>query len=521
MSKIKELEKKISEYRGMMNQRIEFINNKLQEADKLLKINLAEPYTMDNLPEYVKKMEEKKRRQWLAIFNSAYEKHKDEATAFKMANASIKESVEEDENSEMAKARKYRIYNFLKEVEVFVKKVSEVENKEALSVLVEVQGKIESIYSESSDDEILEKSKYILGLIKESLDIGNVKKEDIKESVKYLDKDSKDLDTLDGFTFVGLEEANFNSDSSEFDVILIEAGTNEDKMRHYTKQAIEESAPDFKGLKMYINHPTAKEDKERPERDLRDWVSTIVESRGVDGQMRARVYVHDNWLRERLKDKVVREHIGLSINASGKIRYGEVNGKKMQIVERIIPKRNNGVASVDWVTEAGARGRVVSPILESRRKPMEFKDISLDELKKERPDLVESISKENANTKEDAKMKQELKEANDKIASFEKGEKLSKQVEFVKSSLKESKLPELTKERIVESFSKELFESEEKLKEAVTEVVKKEAAYLNQLSENGKIKFKSSNDKKEDTLKESLSSNLNDRLGIVEKKEKE
>lgn len=54
------------------------------------------PYTedSDNLPSNVKEMPEKKRRQWIHIFNSAISSGDDEATAFRKANGATKELME-------------------------------------------------------------------------------------------------------------------------------------------------------------------------------------------------------------------------------------------------------------------------------------------------------------------------------------------------------------------------------------------------------------------------------------------
>ena len=50
------------------------------------------------------------------------------------------------------------------------------------------------------------------------------------------------------------------------EAVLIEQGTNMAKRRHYPSATIEEAAPQFKGLKMYINHPTQAEERQRPAR---------------------------------------------------------------------------------------------------------------------------------------------------------------------------------------------------------------------------------------------------------------
>lgn len=341
--------------------------------------------------------------------------------------------------------------------------------------------------------------------------------EDIKEAKFTITKAGKEEDIV-VTDFVSLKEAKFNDDFSQVEVTLIEAGTNLGKRRHYPIKTIQESAGIFKGWKMYINHPTATEEKERPERNLKDWASTIVESRYDNGKAIGVVAIHDTWLRERLADPVAREHIGLSINTGGKISLGKVNGQEMQIVEAIIPKRKNGPPSVDWVTEAGARGKV-NQLLESRfgGKKMELELATIANLKESRTDLVEAIRKEAdaGNVEKVTKLEKELKEAQGKIEAFEKGQKLTTQVAAVEVALKEAKIPEASKERIKDSFSATLIEGD--LKESITKAIDKELDYVNKLSSNGKIKIGSTS---ETPLKESLGADLDTRAGI-EKKETE
>ena len=340
---------------------------------------------------------------------------------------------------------------------------------------------------------------------------------DIKEAKFQITKAGKEEDLV-VTDFISLKEAKFNSDFSEVEVTLVEAGTNIQKKRHYPVKTIQESAGIFKGWKMYINHPTPSEEKERPERNLRDWASTIVESRYENGKAIGVVAIHDTWLRERLADPVAREHIGLSINTGGKISIGRVNGQEMQIVEAIISKRKNGPPSVDWVTEAGARGKV-NQLLESRfgGRKMELEQATIANLKESRTDLVEAIRKEAdaGNVEKVAKLEKDLKEAQGKIEAFDKGQKLTAQVAAVEVALKEAKIPEASKDRIKESFGTTLVEGD--LKESITKAIGKELEYVNKLSGNGKIKIGSSS---ETPLKESLGAELDSRAGIVKEPEK-
>lgn len=337
---------------------------------------------------------------------------------------------------------------------------------------------------------------------------------DLKENIEILEE-SKDMDISFG-EFISLREDTYDETTGEVEAILIEAGTNPQKKRHYPKETIKEAAEGFSGLKMYINHQTAKEEKERPERDLRDWVSTIVESRYEDGKAVGRIAIHDKWLRERMKDPVVRKHIGLSINAGGKISYGKIDGEEMQIVEKIVMNRQNGPASVDWVTEAGARGRVSRLLKESayeteNNQMKTLKEASFEDLQKENPDLVKKIQE--SVKVDDAK----LQEANNKIVELENKIKLNEQKGKIESILKESKLPEVAKTRILNSLKESIFADDAKLKEAIDLKVKEELAYINSLSGKGKINLGESVGSENVGVKETLQQQLDKRMGHNEK----
>lgn len=87
-----------------------------------------------------------------------------------------------------------------------------------------------------------------------------------------------------------------DTEKREVMAVLIESGTNFAKKRHYPKRTIQESAPLFAGLKMYVDHPTQREEQEKPERSLREWVATITESWYEDGSAIGRIKVHSDWL---------------------------------------------------------------------------------------------------------------------------------------------------------------------------------------------------------------------------------
>lgn len=343
---------------------------------------------------------------------------------------------------------------------------------------------------------------------------------DIKEKKFRITQKVKDFDKLDTIT-LSLKEAKLEEGEKDLfvEAVLIEAGTNPGKKRHYPISTIKEAAPHFAGLKMYINHPTAIEEQTRPERDLRDWVATIQESSFDSGKAVGKIKVHDEWLKNMLRDSVVREHIGLSINTGGRISYGMVEGQEMQIVEQIVFQRKNGPVSVDWVTEPGARGRVAQ-LLESRTKERTMlENLTLTELKENRSDIYDMIVKEaKAEAGKDAEaLKVKLQEAEKKNAEFEKKEKIGAQISEVREALKGSKLPEAAKQRIIGKFSAGIVED---VKEGIKKEIEAEANYISELSGKGKISM-SQSEKTEGSLVESMAKELEARAGIKEEKKDE
>jgi len=580
MSKLKELEEKIFGLKNRTNNTIDTLIKEVDGYNKAIdRIDLKEPYTEGNAPDNIKKLPDKKKREWIHIWNSVFAQTKSEEKAFKAANAILKESNVELNTLLDVTAKKQIMQGLLEEIDALISKANDgIKNKPGApsirNFLKEVKAKMKSMLKNIKESDIKQSVEKIIDSISKLEEgrgdgqgqggnkqgdggadkckcpkcgneqahekgipcneikcskcgtaMGGTNSSDVKESSIANKTVAKESDVI--VDFISLGEANYDQATGDIDVILIEAGTNELKKRHYPVKTIQEAAPLFTGLKMYINHPTKKEEQERPERNLSDWASTIKESRAIDGKAVAKVSVHDPWLRERLSNKTFRENVGLSINAGGLISYGKVNGKDMQIVEKITLNRRNGLASVDWVTEAGARGRVASnQLFESRGRSKNMLDLStvtLSEVLKERPDLIselkESITNELKKSKENVEKESKLKEALDKIADFEKNEKAIKNQSLVEGWLKEKKVNEVLHERIIESLKGKEFESDQALKEAFESSLTKEVGFLNKISGKGKIVLGGNGEGEEGkSLLESLTTDLNDRAGLKDPK---
>lgn len=117
------------------------------------------------------------------------------------------------------------------------------------------------------------------------------------------------------------------------------------------------------GLPMYLDHPTETEDRERPERSVRDLAAVLTEDARYDDSRKALVATAKSMptYRHLLGDKDFCEAVGLSIRAGGLAELGEADGRKGLIVREITEAN-----SVDYVTKAGRGGKVLA-LMESAR----------------------------------------------------------------------------------------------------------------------------------------------------------
>jgi hypothetical protein len=133
--------------------------------------------------------------------------------------------------------------------------------------------------------------------------------------------------------------------------------------RYYGRAVLAEAAKRgiFRaGKAMYIDHPTATEKVDRPERSLKDKAAELTADAtvGAGGGLFSEALLWVPW-REFLNEHA--NSIGVSIRALGTSEWGEAEGREGEIVTEIAECR-----SVDFVTEAAAGGRILE-LLESVR----------------------------------------------------------------------------------------------------------------------------------------------------------
>lgn len=324
---------------------------------------------------------------------------------------------------------------------------------------------------------------------------------------------------LDTFEAVPLTEAG--AGRREFNVRIIRPGWG--TSGYYSAAALEAAAKGRvfpAGLKMFWNHPTKSEERERPERDLRDLAGTLREdarweANGPEGPgLYAPIAVTEPFAGS------VRElaaHIGVSIRGSGKARTGEAEGRTGPIIEAI-----TGAKSIDFVTAPGAGGKVVELFEAARQSTSEDDGMDLKEA------LAAKEAADARATAAEARIK-ELEEASRQSAE---ALLLREAHDHVAGKLAGRKLPEMTVARLVESVSAKASAKEGKLdipalEAALDDAVKVETAYLEGVLGKGKVSGMGGGDisesKDDPEVAKAIDSRLDDafsRLGLSEAERK-
>lgn len=155
------------------------------------------------------------------------------------------------------------------------------------------------------------------------------------------------------------------------DVQIIQAGWNRSGSRYYPAEVLARDVPKVYpvGTHMYLDHPTATEEAEQPERSVTRLAAVLTEAPytndgGRTMRARARIFApHRDFVSEAWRD------IGVSINGDGEGQWGERDGRHGLIIEALTYGR-----SVDFVTKAGAGGRILQ-LLESAMAMREARNV--------------------------------------------------------------------------------------------------------------------------------------------------
>lgn len=158
----------------------------------------------------------------------------------------------------------------------------------------------------------------------------------------------------------GMQPAGDHAGRRRYRARLIE-GDRWGSSGYYPREVLERDGPGVwpAGTPMFLDHPSASEAADRPERSVRDLAGRIVSTPRYDSDglyAEVEIYPHQQPVVDALADDV-----GLSIRAQGTAEQGEAAGRTGPIVTKLVHGH-----SVDFVTVPGAGGRLVE-VLESLR----------------------------------------------------------------------------------------------------------------------------------------------------------
>lgn len=262
------------------------------------------------------------------------------------------------------------------------------------------------------------------------------------------------------------------------------------------------------GTKMYWDHPTVSEEKERPERSLRDLAAEFVSDAQyeADHPKGPGLYANAKPFGS-FKDSIeeLAPHIGVSIRADGKGSVGEREGKRGPILEELTRGR-----SVDFVTEPGAGGKVLEMFESARPRSTDpIGEPKVGEQKEEDMEVKEALGLKEAAEKERDDAKTEAARLREALVIREAGDALSESFGKIEKDAKVTLL-ESTKQRLeVELLKRQKVPTTDdgkldraKFDEAVVEAVKAEVAYLEEIAGRGKVRGMGSSGPAEDDEKE-------------------
>ncbi len=259
---------------------------------------------------------------------------------------------------------------------------------------------------------------------------------------------------------------------------------------YYGAAMLERDGPKVfkRGSHMFLNHPTATERHDRPERSVGDLVGTLASDGRWEGNGPAGPGIYaDAQIVEGFRGSLTElvPHIGLSHRARGEATMGKAEGREGPIVQRIAV-----VESVDFVTKAAAGGKILELMESARGRLLKQKeDVNMPT----EQELKEAQEGRVAAEKERDDLKEAQTTQGTELARLREGEVLREATVIVTEALgKVENLPEMARTRLTEALSKTPPTKDGKLDKdalviAIDEAAKAEIDYLASLTKSGSI----------------------------------
>ena len=262
---------------------------------------------------------------------------------------------------------------------------------------------------------------------------------------------------------------------------------------YYPEEVLERDGPKVfeDGTKMFWDHQTDEELAARPEGSLRNlagelvgdarWESSNPLGAGLYGDAKVFSGFQGN------VDELA-PHIGVSILGAGKAKDGEAEGKEGKIIQEIIAAR-----SVDFVTMPGAGGQILQLFESARADTTHTGEDDMKEVEMLKEALQQAKDALKEATETTAEAEKAKTEAEDENAKLKEAVLLREAKDFVSGKLGEVELPDMTRDRLVKSLSKNPPVKDEALDEdaytkGIDEAVKEHVEYLEGIVGFGRIK---------------------------------
>lgn len=404
------------------------------------------PYTKDspNLPDHVKKMPAYAQEIWVSTFNSVLRDSGDEGKAFAIANAAAKKAIKRSKAAPSSGLDEADEEVSMSEKDETIIVAAQPGESDAAPVVAEAPlvkqdagPATQNITTPEPKDEdegwnsaepvalcakckkkvaIIEGKKGFVG--KRVVVTGKCKECGSKVSYMLPEKGEAKESVRSAYVSeaISLREAKVDEAQHLVEVTLIKPGWSANN-RFYSPDVLKEAADLFTNCKAYADHPRRSDDADRPERSVRDIVgyyakTWVGDGGAVVGQLKV-LGEASQWLWPLITETVSTgvNLVSTSINALGQVREGEVEGRRGNVVQKIV-KAN----SADVVTEAAAGGkfeRLLASDCDAFTNDL-LASMSYDEWVKSRPDFAIRLREEMKTARKDeadAALAQQLTEA--------------------------------------------------------------------------------------------------------------
>jgi hypothetical protein len=295
------------------------------------------------------------------------------------------------------------------------------------------------------------------------------------ETTEHVKQESRDLE-LSGELIPLVEKAVRKDGTALIKIISPGWGSS----GFYPSEVLERDGPKVftKGLHTYWDHPSVSEEKDRPERSLRDLAGVLTQDAHYDANGLAGPGLYgETRVTEQYRGSVadLAPHIGMSIRAYGKAREGEVDGRKGNIIEQLVSAR-----SVDYVTLPGAGGQILELFEAAGRSPAKGDN----QVTEEEARLLKEAN---------AALQAQVAQKDALIASLQEAVLMRQAQEVAGQVLGEIEMPAPTRQRILAAQAAIPVRGEDgnlneaAYREQVKVAAQAELAYLNEIRGSGKI----------------------------------